>query len=281
MFTAEFISDHLRRTSESLNNKLPLSAFDSNGFDITCMPLTDTASAVLLLIGDCNGEPCIVLNKRSDAVRQPGDLCCPGGGIHPRLDALFAKLLTFPFMPLAQWPHWRSWQKHPSAACCLSILLATGLREGFEEMRLNPFGTTFLGPLPPQRLVLFQRTIYPLVARIKKQKHFFPNWEVEKLVYIPLRTLCDAGRYRRLVLKMADYPDMPSTADSLGKTKPLACFLHATNAGTEYLWGATYRIVMTFLEIAFNFKPPPTATLPEFPVVLGKGYLTAGVNDAS
>lgn len=58
-----------------------------------CLPQTnaplapeDTAapSCVLLLLGpqfSPNGgpyRPCLILNKRSERVRQPGDLCCPG-----------------------------------------------------------------------------------------------------------------------------------------------------------------------------------------------------------
>jgi hypothetical protein len=41
----------------------------------------DSTSAVLFLIGphcDLGFEPCVLLNKRSGKVKQPGDLCFPG-----------------------------------------------------------------------------------------------------------------------------------------------------------------------------------------------------------
>ena len=41
------------------------------------------------------------------------------------------------------------------------LLFAASIRESFEEMGLNPFGVQFLGPLPPQRLVMFHREIFP------------------------------------------------------------------------------------------------------------------------
>ena len=58
-----------------------------------------TASGVLFLLGQRQnqhsgeGEPCLILNKRSIKVKQPGDLCCPGGRVAPRLDGLLAKLV--------------------------------------------------------------------------------------------------------------------------------------------------------------------------------------------
>ncbi len=60
---------------------------------------------------------------------------------------------------------------------------------------MNPVGVSFLGPLPPQQLAMFQRIIYPMVCWVPRQKRFFPNWEVEKLVYIPLRKLLNPDNY--------------------------------------------------------------------------------------
>ena len=40
-------------------------------------------------------EPSVVLTKRSQRVRQPGDLCCPGGGIASRLDNVLGRFLKF------------------------------------------------------------------------------------------------------------------------------------------------------------------------------------------
>lgn len=118
--------------------------FDANG-DLRRI------SAVLFLLGQHDDQtPYLILNKRSHRVRQPGDLCCPGGGVSPSVDALIAKSLYLPKTPLSRWPHQNWWRKHRYRDYKkLSLLLATALREGVEEMRLNPFGIRFLGPMPP------------------------------------------------------------------------------------------------------------------------------------
>jgi len=154
-----------------------------------------TSAGVIMLLGDRPAgpdkrtEPCLVLNKRSLRVRQPGDLCFPGGSMAPLIDPCLAPLFSLPFSSLGRWPYWKNWrQSHRRPAKSMSILWATGLRESLEEMRLNPFGVRFLGPLPPRSLVMFKRTIYPMVGWINRQKRFFPNWEVEKVVRLPLKS---------------------------------------------------------------------------------------------
>ncbi|MFZ5569409.1 MAG: NUDIX hydrolase [Thermodesulfobacteriota bacterium] len=232
------------------------------------------ASSVLFLLGDCNGEPCLILNKRSRHVRQPGDLCCPGGGIHSRLDPVLAKVIALPFLPLGRWPYWKGWRRRtPRRARLLSLLLATGLREGVEEMRLNPFRVRFLGVLPPEPLVMFRRTIYPMVAWLPHPQRFYTNWEVEKIVSIPLSALLDPERYRQLHLYLGqseeDSGDVPE-----GMVLP--CFVHETPSGGELLWGATYRITTVFLKMAFDFSPPPAAALPSVAGFLDQRYLGGG-----
>jgi hypothetical protein len=222
-----------------------------------------TASAVLFLLGRyagtdrLSGEPCLILNKRSANVRQPGDLCCPGGSVNSRLDSGLAKLLRLPILPLVRWPCWPEWRKRrPQEAVWLRLLLATGLRESVEEMRLNPFGLKFLGPLPPQPLVMFQRIIYPMVVWITAQNRFYPNWEVEKIICIPLREFFNSSQYARYRLSI----EMPSTAENI-KTFP--CFRYQKDDETEILWGATFRITMVFLNYVFGFSPPDFDSLPE------------------
>ncbi len=240
-------------------------------FSMGKIPMAD-ASAVLFLLGIQGGEPCLILNKRSPKVRQPGDLCCPGGGIHPRLDPLLAKLITLPFLSLGSWPFWKNWRRqHPRNARLLSILLAASLREGVEEMRLNPFLVHFLGILPPEDLVMFRRTIFPMVGWITHQHRFYTNWEVEKVVPIPLRSLLDPGRYRQLHLRFGK-PSENNGAVHEGMTLP--CLVHGPEEGGEYLWGATYRIVTTFLKTTFDFSPPPAASLPGVIGFLNHNYLS-------
>ena len=233
------------------------------------------ASAVLFLIGqrcDTKGhspEPCIVLNKRSLKVKQPGDLCFPGGSVAPRLDHHFARLLRLPLFPLARWPYWSRWRDlRRGEARLLALLLATSLRESLEEMRLNPLRVRFLGPMPSQNLRTFRRIIYPMLGWISGQRRFFPNWEVEKIVYIPLNNLLDSDNYGCYRLRI-------ETGD--GKTRKVdmndyPCFRHQDQDGNEVLWGATYRIVMAFLELVFGFKAPDIKSLPVVYGTLNENY---------
>lgn len=236
-----------------------------------------TSAGVVMLLGqnpagtDLGAEPCMVLNKRSLKVRQPGDLCFPGGSIAPYIDPYLARLFSLPFASLGLWRFWGNWKKnHTRQAQLMSILWATGLREGFEEMRLNPFGLRFLGPLPPQSLVMFRRTIYPMVGWIKRQKRFFTNWEVEKVLYVPLRDLLNPKYYRRYRLRMGNNPGR----GRIESIKDFPCFQLQAQNGKEILWGATYRITTDFLESIFDFKPPAIKTLAVIKGALDETYLT-------
>jgi hypothetical protein len=234
-------------------------------------------SAVLFLLGpNCQGKrfsptSCLILNKRSLRVKQPGDLCCPGGSIFFGFDYYLAKLLYLPGSPLSRWPYWSLWRKKQrKEARRLALLFATCLREGFEEMRLNPLGVKFLGPLPSQQLVMFRRMIYPMVCWTGGQKRFFPNWEVEKIVYIPLPNLLNPSNYARYRLHIGS--SRKNEKDLNVKEYP--CFLHEHRNEYEVLWGATFRITMDFLEIVFGFKPPDIESLPVVYGSLDENYLT-------
>jgi 8-oxo-dGTP pyrophosphatase MutT (NUDIX family) len=236
-----------------------------------------TTAGVVLLLAQCPdknksyGEPCIVLNKRSLKVRQPGDLCFPGGGISPHIDPVLARFFSLPIGSLGLWRHWAEWKKsHARESKWMSIIWATGLRESFEEMRLNPFGVRFLGPLPPQSLVMFKRTIYPMVGWIRRQKRFFPNWEVEKVVYVPLKDLLNSNNYGRYRLRMGGNPG----SYPIDSIQDFPCFRLPTGNQVEILWGATYRITIDFLDQVFGFTPPNIETLPVVEGVLDESYLT-------
>jgi hypothetical protein len=234
-------------------------------------------SAVLLLFASgCPGErpdagPCLVLNQRSRKVRQAGDLCCPGGTVRPRFDTLLARLLSLPGLPLFRWRNWRNLREtDPAAARRLALFLAAGLRESLEEMRLNPFGVRFLGPLPPQELRMFRRTIHPMAAAVSRQTRFIPNWEVERIVYIPRKSLLDPDHYG---ICRFSFPPPPGRSLEK-KEESFPCFFTPDKKGRLLLWGATYRIVTVFLELAFGFKPPDRPDLPEVSSVLAPEYMT-------
>ena len=265
----EKLRAHIQHSLQGAPNPLP--QWDDGA------PIGNDLSVVLFLVGMHRSEPqrspesCVILNKRSLKVRQPGDICCPGGGIMPRLDHWISHLLKLPFSPLRQWDYFHTWQQRaPDSMPRLGLLLATALREGLEEMRLNPMGVAFQGILPPEQLVMFNRVIYPLVGWIKYQQRFFPNWEVERIVRVPIRQLLNPDNYilLRLIPRANNHgrsADMPSD---------FPAFRHQSDEGTEILWGATYRIAMNFLSRVFNFIPPSTYNGVTVEKRLTSAYLT-------
>jgi len=159
--------------------------------------------------------------------------------------------------------------RDPKQADILRTLYFTSLRESFEEMRLIPFDVRFLGPLPSQELVLFKRTIYPMTGWVGHQKRFFPNWEVDKIIYIPLHKLLDPDNYIQYSFALR----VPGTEQIVRQTYDTACFLHRDQNGSEVLWGATCRITLNFLKIVFDFEPPDIDTLPLISAEMEEGYI--------
>lgn len=218
------------------------------------------------LTSDGVREPCLVLTKRSPKVRQPGDLCYPGGGIG-MLDPALAWLQRLPAAPLAKWAAGSTEKNGMSAQDKqLPLLLTTSLREAWEEMRLNPLRVTFLGPLPAQRLTMFKNTVHPMVGWIRGRKRLKPNWEVERIVCISLRQLMDARNYRRYRLEWQE-----NVAGPLPKSD-YPCFISENNGGREILWGVSYRITMQFLAVVFDFTPPESDDLPVIRRYLDSDY---------
>ena len=233
-----------------------------------------TASAVLFLLGlspsenSTAPETSLILNKRSARVRQPGDLCCPGGGVMPGIDGFLAKTMTLPGLPMGRWPYWSKLKtSRPHTAEALRFLFFTSVRESFEEMRLNPFAIRFLGPLPSQQLVMFRKTIYPMMGWVNGQKRFYPNWEVEKIVYIPLKKLLDSDNYVRYRLFV------PTPDGNRGRCLfDSPSYVHKNRGEEEILWGATCRITLKFLETFFEFTLPDAASLPIVEDVMEEAY---------
>jgi 8-oxo-dGTP pyrophosphatase MutT (NUDIX family) len=232
-------------------------------------------SSVLLLLGEfLSGqsripEACIILNKRSKQVKQPGDLCCPGGAVE-KFDRFLTPLLSFPGSSLSKWPCWSELKtEDPAGANFLSLLYAAGIREAWEEMGLNPFGLTFLGPLPTQCLIMFRRSIHPLVAWVSRQKQFRLSWEVERVVQFPLRALLNPFNYAHLRLYVPSHLEWRFE----GKPVDFPCFVYNIDGNAEVLWGATFRIVAQFLEIIFAFQVPDIEELPLVPVSVDDAYV--------
>ena len=253
------LKSHIIRTLEGKNREERF----TNRFSGQDLSPTSTSS-VLFLLGNypMNGfspEPSIILNKRSKKVAQPGDLCFPGGGVAPRLDPCLSRLMTMPGMPLYRWPYWKRWkEERPQEADWISLMMATCLRESFEEMRLSPLGVKFLGPLPSQCLRMFKKRIYPMVGWGDFQHRFYPNWEVDKIVTIPISSLLDRRNYARFRLVFPPHVRKKINRD----TEEFPCFIIDSHHERETLWGVTFRIVTAFLQMVFDFRLPEIETLP-------------------
>ena len=218
-------------------------------------------------------EPCLLLNKRSQRVVQPGDLCCPGGGVE-RLDKLISRILRWPFSPLDKWSRWKTMKaENPGQAQALALQFATGLRESWEEMRLNPYKVRFLGPLSVQRLIMFDRVIQPLVGWIPRAQRLSANREVERIVHIPLRRLLDHHNYGRYRLTIGGH------GQAVPRKDEFPCFVHKGARGEELLWGATFRIAMDFLHRVFGFKQPALDGTSVYSARLGENYLNGSLQD--
>jgi 8-oxo-dGTP pyrophosphatase MutT (NUDIX family) len=205
-----------------------------------------------------SGEPTpaqyvFLLNKRSKKVLQPGDLCAPGGGIHPFLDSLLQKLLKFRLLPrvggpglgLARRNGKESYEK-------ILFLLGNALRESWEELRLSPFNVEFLGPLPTYQLTSRRWIIFPLVGRVKHSWRPKLSWEVEKIVVIPLSAFFDPRNYAVYSLEVPE----KLVAQGIPSPWEFPCLVHNEKGEEEVLWGATFQIIQTFFRIVFRFSFP-------------------------
>jgi 8-oxo-dGTP pyrophosphatase MutT (NUDIX family) len=229
-------------------------------------------SVVLFLIGeDPNGRPCMILNKRSQWVRQPGDLCFPGGGISPLLDRAIGRCLMLPGSPLRKGSLWKKWRLMPSRELeDLAFFLAAGLREGFEEMGINPFRLEFIGPLPPDHLQVYSRMIYPFAVRLRGQSKFRINWEVEKVIRVPLTSFFNIDNYINFVI-----PNSPAVPRVARERQTLCFRIGGHHSEPELLWGITLRIIVAFLEEMLGFIPPKLEKLPMINGRLSRPYLSS------
>jgi len=181
-----------------------------------------------------------------------------------------AKTMALPGLPMWRWPFWRKIKSRSRReADTLRLLVSTSIRESFEDMRLHPFGVRFLGPLPTENLVMFERVIYPMVGWMARQQNFRTNWEVEKIVAIPLKALLNPDNYVRYLLEIRDEGGNHRVYDA-------PSYVHRTETETEILWGATCRMTLSFLKLVFDFSPPALETLPVLEDKMDRTYLNNG-----
>jgi len=231
------------------------------------------AAGVLLplSIPEENGNNGIHLHliKRSRDVTQAGDLSCPGGLLDLRIDPIIRPFVANRLFPIMRGEAFSLARGRGSTSFRnITLFLANALREAWEEVGINPLQVRYLGPLPCRSLVLFTRTIFPIVGFIRKGWRPRTNWEVEKVVAVPVHKFFENGNYALFRVEATDDLGVPVNSSLF------PCFIHRESDGTEeFLWGATYQIVMTFLKIAFDFEPQPAGDR-ILKKVLRPGYLT-------
>jgi 8-oxo-dGTP pyrophosphatase MutT (NUDIX family) len=214
------------------------------------------------------GQFIFQLIKRSSLVPQPGDLSLPGGMLHPVLDRLLRPILIHgPFPILRGKARAYARQQQAPAFRFITLFLTNALRESWEEIRLSPASVLFLGPLPTYSLTIFRRTIFPLVGFVINPGPPRPNREVEKIVEIPLSSFFREdlfGCYRI------------DASDSTGhRSLQYPCMIHRDSDGTEeVLWGATFHIIISFLEIVMDYRLPEWRNGPFIAKSLRSDYLT-------
>ena len=200
-----------------------------------------------------SGRYVFLLNKRSTKVLQPGDLCAPGGGIHPFVDSISQKLLRFGIVPgLGGAGVKRARERGRATYEKILFVLGNALRESWEELRLSPFNVEFLGPLPTYSLRSRRWIIFPLVGLVKRLWKFRFSWEVEKVVCIPLESFFQPENYAVYSL------EIPEKLVAAGIPNPweFPCLVYQENGEEEILWGATFEVIQTFFQIGFDFQFP-------------------------
>jgi hypothetical protein len=222
--------------------------------------------------GGSDGTFVFQLIKRSVYVPQPGDLSCPGGMIHPFLDYFLRLLLLHGPLSVMRGPvRSRILHSETTLQRIVTLFLANALRESWEEIRLPPCKVRFLGPLPTYSLLLFRRTIFPLVGLIEgPELPRRPNREVEKIVEIPLTSFFQEESLGCYSLSVPD----PNRREAQ-RSVQYPCLIHREPDDTEeILWGATLHILTQFLRIVLDYRLPSWRNGRVIQKALGSDYRT-------
>ncbi len=222
-----------------------------------------------------NGEFVFLLSKRSAAVSQSGDLSGPGGKLEPFIDRFLRFFIVRLCSSLLNGDALMYARKRGSATFDnITLFLANAVRESWEEIRLSPFNVRFLGPLPSYNLHLFTKTIFPVVGLVREKWRFRPNREVDKIVEIPLKAFYNEDNYGFFSIR--------SPVDETENEWKFPCLIREDSDGKEeILWGATFNIIMSFLEIVFDFKLPEIQPERIITKTLQPDYLTGNYKKRS
>ena len=171
-----------------------------------CIPDPElTPSAVLIPIYEKNGEHYILFTRRTEKVEyHKRQISFPGG------------------------------RKDESD----SNLLATALREAFEEIALRPEVVEILGELDDESTIFTNFIVSPFVGFIPYPYDFKINREeVEELMKVPIAALQDKANFHEET--MTDRGRIFTTY-----------FYHCDD---QVIWGATARILKSFLDLLRGF----------------------------
>lgn len=228
----------------------------------------ETAGVLLLLYFEEKkiegefGEYVFLLNKRSEKVPQAGDLCAPGGGMHVFWDFLLQKALQLGVLPWAKGPAQEiAKKKEKKLYEKILLFLGSALRETWEEIHLSPGDVEFWGALPAYRLLTRRWIIFPMVGRVQHLWTHKLNWEVDKIVSIPLQNFYNAENYAIYRLQEREEQDGGNRS-----YREFPCLIHKQSGEEEILWGATFYIIRSFLKIVI----PDPLPLPDGRRVISK-----------
>lgn len=118
------------------------------------------------------------------------------------------------------------------------------VREAYEEVGIKPETVEILGPLPPLATFSGLSAITPLVATLPGRPELLPNPdEVERAFTVPLTELVADGCHWE---ERWPFPD--------GALRPV----HFFDLPEDLVWGATARILVTFLCQLLGLPVPQT-----------------------
>ncbi len=209
------------------------------------------------------------LIKRSSTVTQAGDISCPGGILHQRLDRIISHLLKTGIIPNINGHNFKSSQfRDNKTASLIRLFLTTALREAWEEVGLNPFNVKFLGALPCYSLSFLARTIFPVVCLTEKPFQYKLSSEVDKILEVPVSYFFDHSNYATLEIKTA------ATNDPEHLLYQMPCLVIPDDVGgEEVLWGATFNIITNFLRIISDDGLPAPSSSRTIDKVLTDNYI--------
>jgi 8-oxo-dGTP pyrophosphatase MutT (NUDIX family) len=231
------------------------------------------AGVVLLLYYKSNQEnPEYVfqLIKRSEKVKQAGDISCPGGILHPSVDKILSFFLKAGIIPAMRKRTLNyTTYKDKETISLIHLFLTNALREALEEIGLIPFNILFLGALPCYSLTSFARTIYPLVCLTLKPFKYRLSSEVEKILEIPLSFFFHDSNYASLEIGTP----MGNYASSQNNKFP-CLVIPDDRENVDILWGATFNIITNFLRIISDNSLPLPSSSRAIKKVLTNSYIS-------